>query len=197
MTHLRTVSNIALLLVAWLAAGLNALAQPAPGLDPRDQALFERAVATSCLGDEAAELASAIRERRAALVPALRRALAAGPPQSAIAAVRSAAERTHAQRAKFVPDESRIGGVDREALARFRSVTRQAFVDDQVQRFVLGYRSNAWPRWLSAGMPRRAPRSNASRRTRAIRSAQRRASRWLRAYRTKGTFLPLAATLRG
>ena len=143
MTHLRTVSNIALLLVAWLAAGLNALAQPAPGLDPRDQALFERAVATSCLGDEAAELASAIRERRAALVPALRRALAAGPPQSAIAAVRSAAERTYAQRAKFVPDESRIGGVDREALARFRSVTRQAFVDDQVQRFVLGYRSNA------------------------------------------------------
>jgi len=133
-----SASVVAMILL--LAASL-APAQPRLPNDP--QALFQLWINGTCLGDEAAALRSAVRANAGVLADAFRRALVEGPPESQIAAVRSNAERSYAQRAKFALQTFRVAGATTDALARFRAVTAQQFTDDEVRRFTLGYRANA------------------------------------------------------
>jgi hypothetical protein len=58
-------------------------------------------------------------------------------------AARAAAEVRFAARAKFPIKEYRVEGANENDLAAFSRVSRQAYVDDQVQRFATGYRANA------------------------------------------------------
>src|SRR5947209_19993155 len=95
---------------AWLAAcfaGLlactaTAAAQPREAaLDPAAAAVLHRWLHSSCLGEEAAALETELRRYAGVLAPALRRALAEGPPADEVAAVRDAAMQRHARRANF------------------------------------------------------------------------------------------------
>ena len=98
---------------------------------------------TSCVGDEARALEDALRRHRAELAPAFRRALADGPPAEDVQAVRRAAEARQTALAPFPLAEYRIEGVSADALARHARTTPRDFANDQVQRYVTGYRSNA------------------------------------------------------
>ena len=77
------------------------------------------------------------------LAAAFRKAIVDGPPPAELRAARAAAESRFAVRAKFPIQEYRIEGVSEKDLAAFGRVSRQAYVDDQVQRFATGYRANA------------------------------------------------------
>ncbi len=57
--------------------------------------------------------------------------------------VRAAAEARHAELARFPLQQYRIEGATADDLARFARTPRQAYVDDQVRRYVTGYRANA------------------------------------------------------
>jgi hypothetical protein len=119
------------------------LAQGRYGLSDDASAVFDRWLRSSCIGDEERALTDALLRHRAALAPAFEKAIADGPPGDELRSVRAAAETRYAERAKFVLDEYRVEGVSREDLARFRRVSREEYVDDQLRRFALGYRSNA------------------------------------------------------
>jgi len=127
------------LAVAVLAVG-SAYAQP---LDPAAAAVLDRWLRSSCLGDEAPALEADLRRHAAVLAPALRRALTQGPPAADIAAVREAAAQRHKRRAESDWQGMEVTGVDRGALARIQREPARAFVDDQVARFVNGWKSNA------------------------------------------------------
>jgi hypothetical protein len=138
MLHGLTIALLASVLLAGPAH-----AQPGPALDPEAAAVLDRWLRGSCLGDEAAALEDDLRRHAGVLAPALRRALAAGPPAADIAAVREAAAQRHARRADFDWQGMEVTGVDRDALARVQRQPARAFADDQVARYVNGWRSNA------------------------------------------------------
>ena len=118
-------------------------AQPRYGLSPDADAVFGRWLASTCIVDEERALVEQMRRFAPELASAFRRAIAEGPPAADLAKVRAEAEARYAARAKFPLDEYRIAGVNREDLDRFRRVSGSQFIDDQVRRYVLGYRSNA------------------------------------------------------
>jgi len=132
-----------LLYAALLAACATAQAQPRYGLSPDAYAAFSRWMTTTCVGDDARALEDALRRHRVELAPAFRRALADGPPADDVQAVRRAAETRQAALARFPLAEYRIEGVDADALARLARVPPRSFANDQVQRYVTGYRANA------------------------------------------------------
>jgi len=130
-------------LLLMLAPCMAALAQPAPvALDDPDRVLALW-LESSCLGEEAPALRAALRRHAVALRPALRRALDAGPPAPAVAAVRAAAAERHARRAQSRFDDVVVTGVSRDTLARLAREPARDFVADQVARYVQGYRANA------------------------------------------------------
>jgi len=134
--------------VRWLACvlllvGASAQAQPRYGLPPDAYAVFARWLEATCVGDEALQLREALRVRRVLLAPAFRRALADGPSAEQITAVRVAADERYALTAQFPLQVYRVQGIAPEDLARFARPSRQRYVDDQVQRYVTGYRANA------------------------------------------------------
>ena len=116
---------------------------PRYGLPDDASVVFDRWLRSSCIGDEERALTEALVRHRATLVPAFEKAIADGPPSDELRSVRAAAEARYAERAKFALDEYRIEGVSKEDVARFRRVSRDEYVDDQLRRFALGYRSNA------------------------------------------------------
>ena len=126
-----------------LLMNVVAHAQPRYGLWPDAYAAFSRWMTTSCVGDEARALEDALRRHRVELAPAFRRALADGPPAEDVQAVRRAAEARQAALAQFPLAEYRIEGVSADALARYARARPRDFANDQVQRYVTGYRSNA------------------------------------------------------
>ena len=123
-------------------AALPVAAQPRYGLSPEAYAVFSRWMTTSCLGDQEAQWRAELRRHAAELAPAFRRALADGPTEEAVRAVRGAADVRYRALAVFPIAEYRIEG-DSPAVARIARPARQGFVDDQVQRYVTGYKSNA------------------------------------------------------
>jgi len=136
-------------IVRWLVAGALtmmcaiAAAQPRYGLSPEVSAVFDRWVLATCIGAEERKLAEDLRRHSVPLAAAFRKAIADGPPRDELRAARAAAEARFAVRAKFPIQEYRIEGVSEKDLAAFGRVSRQAYVDDQVQRFAIGYRANA------------------------------------------------------
>jgi hypothetical protein len=131
------------LCAALLAACATAQAQPRYGLSPDAYAALRRWMTTTCVGDEARALEDALRRHRVELAPAFRRALADGPPAEDVQEVRRAAEARQAALARFPASEYRVEGVNADALARLARVPPRGFANDQVQRFVTGYRANA------------------------------------------------------
>jgi hypothetical protein len=120
-----------------------AQAQPRYGLSPDAYAAFSRWLTTTCVGDEGRALEDALRRHRVELAPAFRRALADGPPAEDVQAVRRAAEARQAALARFPIKEYSVEGVSADALALRAREPARNFVNDQVQRYVTGYRSNA------------------------------------------------------
>jgi hypothetical protein len=129
--------------VAIALMAMAAVAQPRSGLSPEVEAIFNRWVATTCVGDEERKLVEELRRHSAPLAIAFRKAIVAGPPPEQLRAARAAAEARFAAGEKFPIQDFRIEGVSEKELAAFRRVSRQAYVDDQVRRFATGYRSNA------------------------------------------------------
>jgi hypothetical protein len=133
----------------WLLAALLMLmsagvgAQTRFGLSPEAYAVFNRWMLASCIGGEEVALQEDLRRYPQALARAFGQAIAAGPSAQELRAARAAAEARYNSRAKFPLDQFRIEGVDREDLARFGRVSRRQYVDDQLRRFITGYRSNA------------------------------------------------------
>lgn len=141
--HARHFVVISILAVALGCGATAARAQPRTGLSPDAQAVFSRWVVAMCIGGDEAELAAALRRFGPELVPAFERAIASGPSAEDMRAVRAAAADLHARRARMPLDDIPVTGVSRADLQRFRGLSRQAFVEDQVRRFVTGYRANA------------------------------------------------------
>ncbi len=141
MVH-RTIRRL-LVAFALAALAMAAHAQPRPGLSPEALAVYERWVLAMCIGGDEAALAAELRRYGAELVPAFERAIAQGPSAEDVRAVRAAAERLYGERAKAPLDDVPVTGVSRSDLQRFRGISREAFVQDQVRRFTTGYRSNA------------------------------------------------------
>jgi hypothetical protein len=136
-------------LALWSFVALLALwsggvaAQTRFGLSPEAYAAFNRWMLVSCIGGEEAQLRSELQRYPQPLARAFERAITAGPSGEEVRAVRAAAEARYEARANFPIEEFRIEGASREDLARFRRVSRAAYVDDQVRRYVAGYKSNA------------------------------------------------------
>jgi hypothetical protein len=129
--------------LAFAAASAAALAQPRYGLSSEAYAVFSKWMTSTCLGQEADALQRALVRHRAELAPAFQRALADGPPPAELAAMRGAADTTYRALATVAVSESRVQGLDPQIVARSTRAPRQAFVDDQVQRYIIGYQSNA------------------------------------------------------
>lgn len=135
--------------VRWLAAvavvcvSISAVAQPRYGMSPEVEAVFNRWVLATCVGDEERKLVEDLQRHSAPLAVAFRKAIADGPPPAQMRAARVAADARFTARAGFPYQDFRIEGVSEKELAAFRSVSRQAYVDDQVRRFATGYRANA------------------------------------------------------
>jgi hypothetical protein len=110
------------------AAGAAAAAPPRYGLSPGAYAVFAQWMATTCIGDEARAWQARLLRYRSELAPAFRRALADGPSPESRAAARVAADTRY--RALATTPAPRVA-------------VRQSFVDDQVERHVAGYKSNA------------------------------------------------------
>ena len=126
-----------------LLGGAPLRAQPRPALSPEAEAVYQRWLTTNCVGDEARALATEIRRYATELAPAFLRAVTAGPPPEELRAVRAAAELRYDARAKFPLDDGQVSGVSPDAIARFRRVTRDDYVADEIRRYTLGYQSNA------------------------------------------------------
>jgi transposase InsO family protein len=139
----RTLCALAALLLALGPACVGNTQPREVPLAPDAAAVVDRWLHGSCLGEEAPARTDELRRYGAAIAPALRRALQQGPPATAIAAVREAAARQHAERANFDWSGIEVTGVTRDALARMAREPVSAFVDDQVRRFVNGWKSNA------------------------------------------------------
>ena len=140
----RTAALILAVVVAWLACASQPVqAQPRPGLSAEAQQVYQRWLTTTCVGDEARALAEQMRRHAAELAPAFMRAMTSGPPPDDQRAVRAAAEARYDARAKFPLADYAVTGVSAEDLARFGRVSREDFVNDQLRRYALGYRSNA------------------------------------------------------
>ncbi|HTQ01270.1 MAG TPA: hypothetical protein VMN56_18280 [Casimicrobiaceae bacterium] len=137
MRHARS-----LLLIPLIACG-SALAQPRYGLAPDAYDAFAKWMTTSCVGEDARAWRETLLRYRAVLAPAFQRALADGPPSEDLQAMRNAADARYAALATFPVAEYRITGLDPQALARLARPSRKAYVDDQVQRYLTGYKSNA------------------------------------------------------
>ena len=120
-----------------------AAAQPRNDLSPEVAAVFNRWILATCIGDEEQKLVEEMRRFAEPLAVAFRKAIQDGPPPGELRAARAAAEARFAARAKFPIQDYRIEGVSEKDLAAFRRVSRQSYVDDQVQRFATGYRANA------------------------------------------------------
>ena len=129
----------------------TAAAQPVP--DAEAARVLAQWLESTCLGDDAPALRAALREHAAALRPALRRAIDAGPPAPAIEAVRAAASEHQRRRAQLPPDGVVVTGVSREALARVFRTSERDFAADQAARYVQGYRSNAIAALAIIGTP--------------------------------------------
>ena len=84
-----------------------------------------------------------LRRYRVPLAAAFQKAIVDGPSPRELREARTAASERFDARAKFPLEEFRVEGVSPEELERFRRVSRQQYVDDQVRRFATGYRSNA------------------------------------------------------
>lgn len=119
-----------------------AVAQPR-GLSPEAAAAYNQWMQASCIGDEERKLIEALRRNADPLAAAFRRAIETGPPAGEVRAARTAAEARFALREKFPIQDFAIEGVSEKDLAAFRRVSRQAYVDDQVKRYITGYRANA------------------------------------------------------
>ena len=130
----------------WLSLGIllavcaPAVAQPRYGLSPDAYAVFSKWMTLNCIGDEEAKWREALRRHAAELAPAFRRALADGPATEDLATLRVASDVRYRSLAAFPASQYRVEGANAQALARS---SRQTFVDDQVQRYVTGYKSNA------------------------------------------------------
>ena len=134
------------LLAVWLAlvVAQAAFAQPRDGaVAPDAAAVVDRWLRGSCLGEDAPARAEELRRYGSVVAPALRRALQEGPPANEITVVREAAARRYAERASFDWSSIEVTGVSRDALARVARESPRAFTDDQVRRFVNGWKSNA------------------------------------------------------
>jgi hypothetical protein len=134
------------LAVALLALVLAsaAHAQPRDATIPPDAAaVVDRWLRGSCLGEDAPARAQEMRQLGAAVAPALRAALQQGPPAGDIAAVREAAAKRYAERPRFDWSSVEVTGVNRDAIARMARQPREAFVADEVRRYVNGWKSNA------------------------------------------------------
>jgi len=129
--------------VAIAAMWTFAIAQPRYGMSPEASAVFDRWVLATCVGDEERKLTEDLRRYSVPLAAAFRKAIVEGPPREELRAARAAAEARFTARAKFPIQEYRIEGVSAKDLAAFSRVSRQSYVDDQVQRFATGYRANA------------------------------------------------------
>jgi hypothetical protein len=129
--------------VAIAAICTFAVAQPRYGMSPEVSAVFDRWVMATCVGDEERKLTEDLRRYSVPLAAAFRKAIVEGPPRDELRAARAAAEARFAARAKFPIQEYPIEGVSAKDLAAFSRVSRQSYVDDQVQRFATGYRANA------------------------------------------------------
>ena len=143
---LRAVGRrVAAVLVAVLVLGIlpNATGQPRSALSPQAALVYQRWLASTCIGGEEEARAAELRRYATELAPAFERAVAAGPPPEELARVRAAAAARYAERAKFDLGTVRITGLDAADLKRFKGVTAQQYVDGEVRRYVLGYRSNA------------------------------------------------------
>jgi hypothetical protein len=133
----------------WLAAvaivcmWTSAVAQPRSGMSPEVEAVFNRWVLATCVGDEERKLIEDMLRHSAPLAVAFRKAIVDGPPPAQMRAARVAADARYSARAGFPYQDFRIEGVSEKELAAFRRVSRQAYVDDQVRRFATGYRANA------------------------------------------------------
>jgi hypothetical protein len=121
----------------------SALAQPRYGLAPDAYDVFAKWMTTSCIGADAQRWRDTLLRYRAVLAPAFQRALADGPPSADLLAARNAADARYAALATFPMAEYRIAGLDPQSLARLSRPSRKVYVDDQVQRYVTGYKSNA------------------------------------------------------
>lgn len=137
-TAVRAMLALVLLLVCAAAQG-----QTRFGLSPEAYAVYNRWMLASCIGGEERTLVEELRRYPQELAGAFRQAITEGPSEDELRMARAAAEARYDQRAKFPFDEFRVVGVSRQDLARFRRVSRQQYVDDQVRRFSVGYRSNA------------------------------------------------------
>lgn len=132
-----------LALAALALASVSVPAQPRYGLSPEALAVYERWLASTCIGDEERALTDQLRRHAGELARAFPRAIADGPPVEQLRTVRTAAEARYDARAKFPLNEYEVSGVSPEEIARFRRVSRNDYVNDQVRRYALGYRSNA------------------------------------------------------
>ena len=136
--------TIHLLLIALLASMYStALAQTRFGLSPEAFAVYQRWVLSTCIADDEQALAADLRRHAAELALAFALAITEGPVPEEVRIVEVAAALLYERRSRFPLDEVPIKGVSRADVERFRSVSRQAFIQDQVRRFTTGYRANA------------------------------------------------------
>lgn len=140
---MRRLLAIATLLACLIQGHASAQPQTRFGLSPEAYAVYQRWVLAMCIGGDERSLAADLTREAAELVPALERAIREGPTRDEIQQVRDAAQTLFERRSKFPLGEVEVMGVSRADLARFQRQSRQAFLDDQVKRFVAGYRSNA------------------------------------------------------
>jgi hypothetical protein len=136
--------------LACLTVAMPAVAQP---VDSQAAALLDRWLRSSCLGQEAPALEADLRRNAAVLAPLLRRALADGPPAVEVARMREAATQRQARRANFDWRSMEVSGVDRGAMASLQRKSARAVVDDQVKRYVDGWRANAIAALAIVGEP--------------------------------------------
>jgi hypothetical protein len=139
----RLLLAIATLLALLVAGAASAQPQTRFGLSPEAYSVYQRWVLAMCIGGDERALAADLARHAAELVPALERAITEGPTRAEAQQVREAAQMLFERRSKFPLAEAEVTGVSRADLARFQRQSREAFVDDQVKRFIAGYRSNA------------------------------------------------------
>ncbi len=129
--------------VAFVCVSISAVAQPRYGMSPEVEAVFNRWVLATCVGDEERKLVEDLRRFSAPLAVAFRKAIAGRAAAGANARRARGRRRAFYRARRFPYQDFRIEGVSEKELAAFRRVSRQAYVDDQVRRFATGYRANA------------------------------------------------------
>lgn len=135
--------RFALLAATIAIASMCHAAQTRFGLSPEAFAAYQRWVLAMCIGGDERALQQELVRHGAELAPAFRRAISEGPAPDELQQVREAAQALYDRRQATPVRDMEITGVSRADLARWQRQPRDAFVADQVQRFVTGYRSNA------------------------------------------------------